>query len=206
MNLPKENSKWASGKPEHTSGWSHASGIPTKSSGWFPASGSTIRENIIKGHTRPTKNASGLTPKENILNRHFRNASGSGVGAITWNVADGAYEDANGIKYTLNDDGVTFDDGSGNNFNADGSLAGQSSFLSSLGSLFTSPSTVSAAADLAKASINANTTLSAQQKQAQIAASSAGVQKANSWVLPVTLVGGLVAAGLAYHYFIAKKK
>lgn len=203
--LPTDISEWysASGTPENKSMWAAASGLPTDSSDWFPASGKyvTPREEIIN---RGNRNASGSTPRENILNHHFRNSSGS-VGAITWNTISGKYEDKDGLEYTLNDD-HTFDDGTGHNFNKDGTLAGGKGFFSTVVDIFTSPTTINAATDLAKASINADTKLSADQKAAQIAASGATVKKANSWVLPVTLVGGVIAAGVAYKYFIAKKK
>ena len=41
---------------------------------------------------------------------------------IAWNVKDSAFEDTDGIKYIINDDGKTFDDGTGKNFNQDGSI------------------------------------------------------------------------------------
>jgi hypothetical protein len=183
--------KCSVGLPEMSSGWAHGSGLPEMSSGWAHSSGD--------------RKYSGMK----IPNRgdKFINASGGG-GKIEWNTTGGedgkgAYEDTNGHVYIANGDG-TFDDGSGINFNADGTLVNSKGFFKQLGDLFTSEKTLDAALEIAKGKIQSNPSITPAQKQEQIAALTSSSSK--SWVLPVTLIGGVVVATIAYKYFIAKKK
>ena len=131
-------------------------------------------------------------------------------GAISWNTKDSSYEDTSGAKYQINDDGATFDDGTGKNFNPDGSPAKVSSTSTSIfGSIlgiFTNPVNQSKILELAIAKINADTNLSAQAKAEQIAIVNGNVKTSNAWVTPTLVVGVILAAGISYYYFVKKKK
>jgi hypothetical protein len=189
-----QNRKNYIGTTIEPSGWKHGTGhenrLPNESSNWFAAIGTGTRER--------------LTPREKIVNGEYHNANG----AITWNTKDGAFEDTTGAKFIPNDDGRTFDDGKGNNFNADGTPAksGSGFFgrLEDFGFDVIFPSAI----EVAKNKINADTSLNETQKQTQIQSLlsiNPNATKTN-WVIPITIVGGIVAAALSYHYFIAKKK
>jgi len=169
------------------SGWSHGGGVNKN------ASGETKK--TVKGKFT---NASGSMPTKSS---GWTNASG--VGAIAWNPTGGdsgtgAYEDKSGHVYTSNGDN-TYDDGSGTNFNADGTLASGSS-SSVLSNIF------GFAEKIAPSLINQQTTSTNTTTQAKITQSNNQKAIANNWVMPVTIIGSLIAAGVAYHYFVSKHK
>jgi len=174
----------AIGSPQKNEAWGNAIGSPSNKSIWNNAIGSPQR------------------------NTEWANASG--VGAITYNVKSGAFEDSKGKKYTPNDDNITFDDGTGINYNADGSLVKSKGalggFFDKLVTTVTSQDTINSVIDLAKQKVNADTTLNTQQKQLQISQLDKEVKTTTSWVMPVAVVGGLIAAGVAYYYFVKKHK
>lgn len=131
-------------------------------------------------------------------------------GAISWNTKDSSYEDTYGIEYKINDDKSTFDDGSGNNFNQDGTIATSESSSPSIFTQFfgfiTSPAVTSKVLDAAIAKINADTSLNEQQKAAQIAMINGQVKTSNAWVTPVLVIGVIIAASASYYFFIKGKK
>ena len=193
-----------------SSGWSHGGGIYTNASGLVRKTTKGRHRNSsgeegYKGFKVPSKgyntvNSSGDYKGFKVPSRgDYTNAAGT-VGKITWNDIDKTYEDSDGKTYTINDDQKTFDDGSGNSFNADGTLATKSSSGGFLDKILT------VVENVAPQVLSSTVKQSSNDAQVKVTQSQNAKATTNNWVLPVTLIGGVVAVGLVYHYFIAKKK
>ena len=162
-----------------------------------------LTESLPKPSTWSNSMGSGL-PEPNTK-ADWRNS-----GAIVWDTKDSAWEDVGKNKFQINDDGKTFDDGTGKNFNQDGTPASEAApstgFWGGLLGIITNPTNQSKILELAIAKINADTSLNAQQKQTQIAMLNGQVKTSNAWVTPVIIVGVIVAASASYYFFIKKGK
>jgi hypothetical protein len=119
------------------------------------------------------------------------------AGGISWNATDSAWEDTSGKKYQINDDNKTFDDGTGANFNQDGTpyTGTKPNIFTNIWETVNSKNTISQIEQLAIDKIKNDTSLNDQQKQAQIIAITQSSTK-NGWVVPALVVTGVVLTTL----------
>ncbi len=126
------------------------------------------------------------------------------AGGITWNATDSAWEDTSGKKYQINDDNKTFDDGTGANFNQDGTPYTGNAAKINIWDKYVIPY-IPQLEQMAIDKVKGDTTLSEQQKQAQITQITNN-NKSNGWVVPTVIVAGIVLTTITVILIKKRKK